>query len=242
MEVENRVRISPSVQILTVRIDLYITDYIKCKRVYIYIYFQNIQYIMILSNLPYDYTLYAYNKNTKTHIQHEASVLGYSILLSFIVGGYVMLIASTPLTNDKYEENGAPKVNQLGYIALLITGDVALFVFSMLLVLQHFILCNDLWKKGLNLRIASIGIACATGLIITSFLLLYVLITVLGIDMFYFYEIPALLVILFALVFTISIMKYIASYIKQVASSLDGSVKSEGNTNKPKPIRKGMFN
>ena len=153
-----------------------------------------------------------------------------------------MLIASTPLTNDKYEENGAPKVNQLGYFALLFIGAVAYLVFGISLVLQHTILCNDLWKKGLKLRIASIGIACATGLMIATFLLAYVLTTVLGIDMFYFYEILYLLEIVFAIVYNVTMLKYIASYIKQVASSLDGSVKSEGNTYKAKPIKKGMFN
>jgi hypothetical protein len=200
--------------------------------------------IIFISNLhvPNDIFLYAYNKNTKTHIQHEASVLGYSILLSFIVGGYVMLIASTPLTNDEYEVNGAPKVNHLRYFVLEFLGAVAFLMFSSLLIVQHFIVCNDLWKKGLKLRIASIVIACATGLMIALVMKAYFFTNVLGIDMVYLYEIPHLLGMSYTLVFTISIMKYIASYIKQVASSLDGSVKSEENTDKAKPIKEGMFN
>jgi hypothetical protein len=155
-----------------------------------------------------------------------------------------MLIASTSLTNDKYkyEENGVPKVNQLGYMVIGLAGPVALLVFGISLVLQHFIICNDLWKKGLKLRIASIVIACSTVIIIAAVLSGYVLTTVLRIDMFYLYEIPFLLWVAFLMVCTISMLKYIASYIKQVATCLDGSVKSEENTDKAKPIKKGTFN
>ena len=104
----------------------------------------------------------------------------------------VVLNSLIPLNDDRYEDNGVPKVNQMHYSLLFITGNTFAVIFVTALTFQYHVVCKDIWIPGLRFKIASMLVASFVIIAAVIAVPAYVTIYYFNVDWFYFYELPAI--------------------------------------------------
>ena len=151
----------------------------------------------------------------------------------------VVLNSLIPLNDDRYEDNGVPKVNQMHLLFYFLSGSTCLVAFFTALTYQNYVACKDIWIPGLRFKIAS--------MLLASFVIITCVIITCGyvsmyfkVDMFYFYELPAFCTILFCLVcIDVPLASYISSHIKRAVKKGSNNTLVENNENKSLRARGG---
>ena len=134
-----------------------------------------------------------------------------------------MLVSLIPLTEERYEDNGVPKVNQTNYLMLISLSAVALMSFVVLLSYQNNVVGKDLWKRGLQWKISLMVVGGAATILVLTYLCTYIIPIILELDLFWFYELVFVFYLgLFAVGIPVPFMTYIYSYIKKEVNALEG--------------------
>ena len=142
-----------------------------------------------------------------------------------------MLVSLIPLTEERYEDNGVPKVNQTNYCLLVSLGAMAVMTFAVLLAYQRFMVCKDLWKRGLRWKISLMVVGGAATILVLAYLCTYIIPIILELDLFWFYELVFMLYLgLFALGAPLPFVMFISSFIKKEANALEDKSKNHNDS------------